>query len=122
MTPLPTAKKVSDNWQRKFTLIEKAGGPKMPNARALKFGERNKIVFNIWAFLFGPFYYLAKGMWRKAITLSAICVIGVVVVGLILDAMNISSGFLGFVGPAVFSVRANVDFYKKVMLGQNGWW
>jgi hypothetical protein len=33
-------------------------------------------IVNALAFLFGPFYYLVKGMWRKALTLLLLSVIG----------------------------------------------
>ena len=27
-----------------------------------------------------------------------------------------------FVGAAIFGARANIDFYKKTVLGDDGWW
>ena len=48
---------------------------------------------NILAFLFGPFYYLAKGMWKEALALGAI-----------------------------FGVQAHIDSYKKMVLGDDSWW
>jgi hypothetical protein len=36
---------------------------------------------NLWAFLFGPFYYLYLGMWRKAIILSLVALAIDVVLG-----------------------------------------
>jgi len=65
---------ISDSWKIKFELIEKAGGVKLPNAKNLPFGERMKVRFNVWGFLFGPFYYLVKGMWKKAVTLFGISI------------------------------------------------
>lgn len=37
------------------------------------------VCFNAWAYLFGPLYYLFRGMWRKALTL---CLLFFVIVGL----------------------------------------
>lgn len=59
---------VSESWKEVFRLIEDAGGFNgiyARNSGVLSFRERFKIMFNIWGFLFGPFYYFAKGMWVK---------------------------------------------------------
>ncbi|MDP2852063.1 MAG: DUF2628 domain-containing protein, partial [Gallionella sp.] len=117
-----SVQKVSEAWKNKFALLEKAGGPKLPKVRELAFRERSKVVFNIWGFLFGPFYYLAKGMWKKAIVLFALCVTAIVVLAIILKAMGISDAITNFISPAVFAARANIDYYKKIILGENGWW
>lgn len=115
---------VSDSWKTKFQLLEKAGGVKMPQLKALDFGERMKLSFNILAFLFGPFYYLAKGMWKKAIALFMVCAVLVVVLGVILEMAGFGqfARSLGYGVAAIFAVRANIDYYKKMVLGQNGWW
>jgi len=70
---------ISDSWKIKFELLEKAGGVKLPNAKNLSFGERMKVVSNVWGFLFGPFYYLVKGMWKKAVSLLGISILIIVV-------------------------------------------
>ena len=116
------SQEVTDAWKEKFALLEKAGGPKLTKARELALGERTKVVFNVWGFLFGPFYYLAKGMWKKAIVLLALCVVAIVILSMILSAMGISDAITSFIAPAVFATRANVDYYKKMVLGDNGWW
>ena len=113
---------VSDSWKKKFTNIEKAGGTKIPDARQLSFGERLSVSFNILAFIFGPFYYAAKGMWRKALTLLGISIIIIVAVEVACRFMEIDSSFSNVIGPAIFSSRATIDFYKKTVLNDNGWW
>ena len=113
---------ISDSWKMKFYLLEKAGGVKLQNVKNLPFGERVKVVFNFWAFLFGPFYYLAKGMWKKAISLFGVSVLIIVILAAICEAMGISDAITSFVASAIFATRANIDFYKKVKLGDNGWW
>lgn len=113
---------ISDSWKEKFELLEKAGGVKMPNIKNLPFGERMKIVFNIWAFLFGPIYYLVKGIWKKAISLFAVSVLIIVILELICKEIGISSTITNFVAGAIFATRANIDYYKKIKLGDNGWW
>lgn len=56
---------ISKSWREKFSLIGKAGGAKLPKIRSLTFTETSKISFNVWDWLFGPLYYLRKGMWKR---------------------------------------------------------
>lgn len=115
---------VSDAWKTKFQLIEKAGGVKLPQFKALGVGERMKIGFSILAFLFGPFYYLAKGMWKKAISLFVVCVAVVLLLQFVLEMAGLGrfSSSLGYGVAAIFAARSNIDYYKKMVLRQNGWW
>lgn len=115
---------VSTSWKQRFRLIEKAGGAKQPNLKGLSTGERFKIGFNVLAFLFGPFYYLAKGMWKKALALFGACVVAMVALGVVLDLVGLSrvADALGYGAAAVFAVRANIDYYKRMVLGDSGWW
>lgn len=115
---------VSDTWKTRFRIIEKAGGVKLPQFKALSFGERMKIGFGLLPFLFGPFYYLAKGMWKKAITLFVVCLVLVVILGMLLEWAGLGrfGSSLGYGVAAIFAVRAKIDYYKKMVLGQNGWW
>lgn len=115
---------VSDAWKQKFRLIEKAGGARQPDLKSLSSGERMKIGFNIVAFLFGPVYYLVKGMWRKALSIFGACIVVIVILGVVLDLLGVGrvADALGYGAAAVFAVRANIDYYKKMVLGDNGWW
>ncbi len=113
---------VSDAWKQKFALIEKAGGAQLPKIRELAFGERFKIIFNVWGFLFGPIYYFAKGMWKKGIVIFAIGMALIVTLSMICDAAGISDAITTFIVPAIFARRSNIDFYKKIVLRNNGWW
>ncbi|USX26057.1 DUF2628 domain-containing protein [Oxalobacteraceae bacterium OTU3CINTB1] len=111
-------------WRIRFDLIEKAGGPTRPLFKQLTFGQRCRVAFNLWALVFGLFYYLAKGMWRKAIT----------VLCLSLSVLALSSflppdGGLSFIPSTLnimitfwYFLNANINYYKKVVLGDNGWW
>lgn len=115
---------VSTSWKLKFRLLQKAGGPSQKNLKALSSGERFKISLNLLAFLFGPLYYLAKGMWKKALSLFVVCAAAIVAVGFALELAGLSkvANALGYGAAAVFAVRANIDYYKKMVLGENGWW
>ena len=116
---------VSATWKKRFNWLKKAGGPSMPNLKTMPKAERKGFsFFNILAFLFGPFYYLAKGMWRKGISLFIVCAAVVIA----LEFLLVMIGFgqfgkaLGYGVSAVFAVRANIDYYKKMVLGENNWW
>jgi len=115
---------VSDAWKQLFALIQRAGGPPLKNFQSLSFGERMRVGMNFLAFLFGPFYYAAKGMWRKGLVLfvagNAI-IIGIAFVCALLE-IDVSAQALGAGLGAVFGSQANMDFYKKEVLGKSGWW
>jgi len=116
---------VSDAWKKRFHWIRKAGGPGLPLLNSLpKEERRGGSPFNILAFLFGGFYYLAKGMWRKAISLMVVMIVVLSVVDLVLELIGFGllGNVLNFGAAAVFAVRANIDYYKKMVLNDNGWW
>ena len=112
-------------WKTRFTLLEKAGGTKMPKAKELSFGERTKLVFNIWGFVLCQLYYLKLGMWKKALSYTVLGVLLILLIEMICQSFGINGGTAGaavnFLVPAIFGTRANVDYYKKVVLGSNGW-
>jgi len=71
---------VSEKWRERFKAIAHAGGVKFPNLKDLPKNERRKAYgFNVLAFLFGPVYYIAKGMWKKGLALLLACVLVVIV-------------------------------------------
>src|SRR5262245_12803749 len=116
---------VTDAWKRRFKAMRKAGGPNLPHFKNLSREERKALSpFNVLAFLFGPLYYFAKGMWKKGLMLFLLCVIGT----LILDALLVLVGLgsyaraTGFAAAAVYGTLANRDYYAKMVLEQNGWW
>lgn len=123
--PAPaTADDLSALWRIRFDLIEKAGGPKRPLFKQLSFTERFRLGFNFWAVLFGPLYYLAKGMWRKALTM-----LGLSIAALVLTSTLAPDGSLDFLNAGLntmiaawFWLNANVNYYKKVVSDDNGWW
>ncbi|MGV8960861.1 MAG: DUF2628 domain-containing protein [Stenotrophomonas sp.] len=113
------ALQISETWKNRFRLIEAAGGPTLPKFKQLPSGERMKIQFNILAFLLGPFYYLAKGLWRQAVLyliLAIACAVLFELLGLGKFARAVGYGFA-----AVYALRANVSYYKRVVLGEPPW-
>lgn len=115
---------VSNTWKNRFRLIEQAGGTRLPYIKDLQFGDRMKVMFNILAFLFGPFYFLAKGLWRKAITYVVCGVILFMLFAVALSVIGLDSvtNALSWGLSVFFAMRANVDYYKRMALNDNGWW
>lgn len=116
---------VSEKWKTRFRAIALAGGPKMQNLKSLPKSDRsNAFSFNVLAFFFGPLYYIAKGMWKRGIALFALMVVIVLTLGFVLDSFGLErvSKALGYGVGAVFAIRANIDYYKKMVLNDNGWW
>lgn len=117
----------SEKWRQRFAAIEKAGGERTRwwrwlEGKKLTGKERRLITSNLWAFLFGPFYYLYLGMWRKAITLSilALAIDGVLAVAG--DALSVPvDRFLWLVSAIIFRQCANVDYYRKAVLKRREW-
>jgi len=113
-------------WVHNFALMEQAGGVRLPRLGALPLGDRVRVLFNIWALIFGPIYYAAKGMWRKGLALLLVILVGLLLVELAAEIFGISDKKIyvvsNIVVPLIFAIRANIDYYKKMVLGDNGWW
>lgn len=118
----------SEKWRQRFAAIEKAGGERTrwwrwPEGKQLTGKEKRLITSNLWAFVFGPFYYLYLGLWRKAITLMVV----VLIVDVILEIFGNAVGFpvdhfLWIVSAIIFKQCANVDYYRKTVLNRREWW
>ena len=67
---------VSDDWKAKFCSLAEVGQPitysMMLRNEAVYKQLPFKMKFNIWALIFGIFYYLSKGMWKKGLTIIGI--------------------------------------------------
>jgi hypothetical protein len=127
-TPADDHAGLPEKWQRRFAAIEKAGGERvrwwrMPEVKLLTRKEKRLITSNLWAFMFGPFYYLYLGMWRKAITLSVLALVIDVLLGMAGAALNLPvDNFLWIVSAIMFKQCANVDYYRKTVLKRREWW
>lgn len=119
---------VSEGWKVKFKNIQRA----KPSSFGLipKFEEtdktliKNAMKLNILAFIFGPFYYILKGLWKKAISLFLV----LFVTGMILEILwNIIFDsnmpiYIYFGINVIWGLNANIDFYRKKVLNENFWW
>lgn len=125
--PRPAASTEADLsalWRIRFDLIEKAGGPTRPLFKQLSLGERFRLAFNLWAMFFGPLYYFAKGMWRKAITMLVLALSVMVLTSILAPdgSLDFLENMLTTMISFWFFLNANTNYYKKVVLGDNGWW
>lgn len=106
---------VSPLWRERFQLIEQIGWSEgilknYWNFKSLPKSDRAKVSFSIMGFLFGPFYYFAKGMWAKG---------GIILVASFILALP---GLLPAVAVAAYcGVYANYDFYLFKVRGRNLW-
>ncbi|CAM2194061.1 DUF2628 domain-containing protein [Paraburkholderia kururiensis] len=127
-TPSDALPGLSAKWRQRFAAIERAGGEgarwwRWPNAKELTRRDKRLITSNLWAFVFGPFYYLYLGMWRKAITLTLLALVIDAILGMAGDVLNVPvDGFLWIVSAVMFRQCANVDYYRKAMLKRREWW
>ena len=116
---------LSDGWKTRFAALQKAGGVDLPQSITLTMAERAMVLFNPWAFLFGPFYYVAKGMARKAVALCVAALVLAAVIRLTLTALGLHSvmfsALVFFIPSALFATRANIDYFKKMVLDDEGW-
>lgn len=106
---------VSETWKKRFKLIERAGGVRMPNFKLLTFKERMQANFDILAFFFGPIYFLIKGLWQQALTLLTI-IFAIAIASVLLGFDQHIKG-VGYGLGAVFAIRANVGYYSRKVLG-----
>lgn len=117
-------------WGRRFTAIKKLDTCELKD---LTSEEKVLVLFNPWALFFGPFYYLAKGLWKKAIIFSLIFFtsyfILLIIADIVSDSITASAriGVLIFIAnylvvPIFYCLNANRDYYKKYVLKHKGWW
>lgn len=125
MTNAPDFIEVPAAWQQRFAFFRQYGPvgstPEAKAAyRALPFGVKMRLGFNIWGFLFGPFYFLVKGIWRKALTLLGISVaLGVTSVLLGLPDSWDRALAIGY--GAAIATLANWAYYLHVAEGSQSW-
>lgn len=130
---------VKEAWKQKFRLYVEAGlksggvFPKFENENILK--GKFLAKFNPFACLFGIFYYLYLGLYKKAGMIVVFFIILQFLMGLIdsivmpnlpypithivLFILIIPNFYFYFV---YFSMTVNYDYYRKQVLGEDFWW
>ncbi|MEZ0365384.1 DUF2628 domain-containing protein [Mycobacterium sp. pUA109] len=112
-------------WRQRFEFFHAYGLPSSsPQARAafkeLPFGTRLRLNSNFLAFLFGPFYFFAKGMWRKGATLLAAGLAAGAVMYFI-EAPDSIARAVTFGFGAAAMVTANYAYYLHAVQHSQSW-
>lgn len=114
---------VNDDWKAKFRTLAEAGQPitysMMLRNEAVYKQLPFKMKFNIWALVFGIFYYLSKGMWKKGLTIIGIGIVMTMVVGFLFG--ETAGNFASFGMVALFASFANFDYYRTMVLNEDFW-
>lgn len=145
--PHIAALKVKDKIKRAYTLFEEgnviqSGGlittlaaTDKPVLKAMTYKERKKLVnvlmtMNLFAFFFGPFYYMFTGMWRKGLAifggLALLTGVEMLVYGLLLGNAPDLERSLGIgitIGISILiSMMAVYDSYRLKVKKEIFWW
>jgi len=115
MTPAKAAAAtvVTDiSYQQQFEKFDKNNGQFTP-------------TFNLWALLFGAFWYIYKGMWVKGLILLAL--------NIAFSSVDINTGFASLILVSIWVygiIAGNYDYYRYVRGGKKqpfsdgkmSWW
>lgn len=123
--------KLSKAWQHKFDLLQKIGSDHQSIYRAMRtaeykalgFRDKQRITFNPWAFIFGPFYYFAKKMWAKGLLILAciwLLATALTLVEVVFD-FSIPDVVYWIPSAVICAQLASHDYYRKVMKDENFW-
>ncbi len=122
---------VSDKWKRYFKGMQKYGGVRAPLLKSLPPDQRKAALKEMappissfaLAFVFGFFYYLVKGMWKKGLVLLAFVLVVVITVSFLLYLVGgeTLANATRFLGGAIFAIMAPRDFYAFKVDGDDGW-
>jgi hypothetical protein len=114
---------VSTRWLEVFALIERAGGAKLPEIKSLDRSDRFKIKMNWLAFIFGPIYFLAMGMWRQVTSYLILMVLYFNTAEIVLvNVFGMSELPLPVLSYClVWGLTANKSYYKRQVLGEKNW-
>lgn len=115
----PDESNLSEKWKEIFALFDKAGGASFDKMKNLENKEVNKALFNLWAFFFGFFYYCYLGMWKKGLTYFGISLPFMMMLDSVLGDSLAFASYAIYGG--ICASRANIDYYKKIRFGDNGW-
>ncbi len=122
---------VSERWKTYFKAMLKHGGLQS-NKDAGRSPEERKaaakelqppLPSTLLAFLFGFFYYLSKGMWKKGLVLLPMVLTVQIVLAAVLYLIGgeTLANVVGFLGGWLFAMMAPRDFYAVKVEGDQGW-
>jgi hypothetical protein len=79
-----------------------------------------RLTGNPLALLFGPFYFFAKGMWRKGLVLLAMALVLAAAI-VTLDLPEMAERAVGMVVPPLAMTTANYANYLHVIKDSRSW-
>ena len=109
--------KLSAAWKERFELLDKIDGNYFRRKNELTSSEQRSLVFRIWAFVFFVFYYLAKGMWEKAILIY----IAYSLLGILFDVVGLPVFLLMLLGGVTCATLATTDYYNHIENNERVW-
>lgn len=135
VAPAVTYDGLSARWQRifaefDFRQADKLGyfasaksQPHLSRSKKEQIKGQNVINFNVLAFIFGPFYYITKGMWKKGLYLFLLT-LGLNLMSLVLVSFFTDrdiSKVLYIINSSIYGLTANYDYYRYYKLGETTW-
>jgi hypothetical protein len=113
-------------WKEKFALIDQAGGIALPSLAQLPLVARVRVRCNVFALLFGVLYYVCKGMWKRGVSLALLAIALTLLLVWLATPLGVPADYLHNVATALsalaYAYRANLDYYKHAVLGDDSWW
>ncbi|MDN6730371.1 MAG: zinc-ribbon domain-containing protein [Alkalibacterium sp.] len=90
------------------------------NKEKVTYRTHKRSFFNIWAAIFGLFYYIYKGLWKKGLLLNSILVITLSIVRFFVsfEIVTISGLALQFV---VYGLLGSIDVHRKEQSNETMW-
>lgn len=125
MTDAGAPAELSPTWLQRFAFFDAYGMPSSsPEAReairALPLRDRLRITSNFWAFLFFPFYFFVKGIWRKGLVWAGAAV-ALAAVGMSLGVSDQMAQAIGIGLAAGAMTTANYSYYLHVVKNSQSW-
>jgi hypothetical protein len=94
-----------------------------PRLKPWNFADAKHSIVSLLAFFLGPVFYLIKGMWRKAVTITLLFSVmgGIFIIqpGMLVLAALI---FTVFTIMLLSALMAKYDYYRKIILFEKFWW
>lgn len=82
--------------------------------------QNKKSNLNIWAAIFGPLYYIYKGLWKKALLLTSAILVIIGVVQWVFPTMSINGLSIGL-NAGIYGTLANIDLNRKKRFKETVW-
>lgn len=120
-------------WQKRFEFFDKYGTNIFSSdfkreVNKLSLLEKANIKLNFFGFIFGIFYFLALGIWRKALTLLVLMFLFYLLSEIVMTSMDTSEDVLntfykttGWAWAGVTMIIANKAYYLHKIKGSRSW-